>query len=122
MENLNTFIIVLIVLLIIVIYMIKLNVNKIEKDVQPVSYNCDIYIKKDNKLYVKHITTHLHYLDNLIPLMENSEYAIEDETIVYFNRQYYIYLRETIHKHKWFPCNVVLLGDSIKFISIQPLI
>ena len=83
-----------------------------------IAFNCDIYTPFNDKgVYEKQYSVHIHYLDNLIQLLEGSDYAITNETIVHFKNAYYIYYADCIYKDKWRHCNVARIVDKIKFIS-----
>jgi hypothetical protein len=106
--------------LIVTLLVMKISSATIKERQHDVAFNCDIYTPfNDKEVYERQYSVTIHYLDNLIQLLESSDYAIKDGTIARFKGNYYIYCTTSIHKDKWIPCNVVLIADKIKFISIK---
>lgn len=96
----------------------KISSATIKERQNDIAFNCDIYTPFNDKgVYEKQYSVSIHYLDNLIQLLEESDYAIKDQTIAHFKNAYYIYYADCIHKDKWRHCNVALIADKIKFIS-----
>ena len=79
--------------LIVTLMVMKLSSTTIKDRQNDIAFNCDIYtLFNDKGVYEKQYSVSIHYLDNLIQLLEESDYAIKDQTIAHFKNGYYIYM------------------------------
>ena len=111
----------IIFIIILILYAVKFVEREKKKEVNQLSASmCNIYkpvkVNEDSR-YEHNCSMSLYYLDNLVSLLDTTEHKIQEKDIIKFKGTYYIYLSNTLSHYKWFPCNVVITGAYIKFIS-----